>query len=140
MSTYEFQDTRYNTYQKNIRGDATAERGSHFHPTIGSVNPNGFKTSHPRARDHDVARLSLYLLVTKNEGYSPSSPLSLTLYFPDFFFLFFFPSLTSAPPPLIAHSSCLFFFGEVACGTIFLTVVRSEDSMDGWFTPIPHYS
>ena len=31
-------------------------------------------------------------------------------------------------------------FGEVACGTIFLTAVRSRDSTDGRFTPIPHYS
>jgi hypothetical protein len=26
------------------------------------------------------------------------------------------------------------------CGMIFLAVVMSEDSMDGQFTPIPHYS
>jgi hypothetical protein len=28
---------------------ATAERGARFHPTVGSVTPNGFTTSHPRA-------------------------------------------------------------------------------------------
>jgi hypothetical protein len=28
---------------------ATAERGARFHPTVGSANPNGFTTSHPRA-------------------------------------------------------------------------------------------
>jgi hypothetical protein len=27
---------------------ATAERGARFHPTIGSVTPSGFTTSHPR--------------------------------------------------------------------------------------------
>jgi hypothetical protein len=30
-------------------GDATAERGARFHPTVGSATPNGFTTSHPRA-------------------------------------------------------------------------------------------
>jgi hypothetical protein len=30
-------------------GSATAERGAHFHPTVGLTNPNGFTTSHPRA-------------------------------------------------------------------------------------------
>jgi hypothetical protein len=49
MSAYKFQDTRYNTYQKNTRGDATAERGAHFHPTVGSTTPKGFTTSHLRA-------------------------------------------------------------------------------------------
>jgi hypothetical protein len=33
--------------RNNTRGDATAERGARFHPTIGSVTPNGFTTSHP---------------------------------------------------------------------------------------------
>jgi hypothetical protein len=28
---------------------ATAERGARFHPTVGSVTPNEFTTSHPRA-------------------------------------------------------------------------------------------
>jgi hypothetical protein len=28
---------------------ATAERGARFHPTVGSMTPNGFTTSHPRA-------------------------------------------------------------------------------------------
>ena len=27
---------------------ATAERGARFHPTVGSVTPNGFTTSHPQ--------------------------------------------------------------------------------------------
>jgi hypothetical protein len=37
------------TLIRTIRRDATAERGAHFHPTIGSVTPNGFITGHPRA-------------------------------------------------------------------------------------------
>jgi hypothetical protein len=38
-----------NTYQ--IRQcEVTTRRSAHFHPTIGSVTPNGFTTSHPRAR------------------------------------------------------------------------------------------
>ena len=35
---------------KKTLGDATAERGARFHPTIGSETPNGFTTSHPQAR------------------------------------------------------------------------------------------
>jgi hypothetical protein len=38
-----------NTYQKNTRSDAIAERGAHFHPTVGSTTPKGFTTSHPRS-------------------------------------------------------------------------------------------
>jgi hypothetical protein len=28
----------------------TAERGARFHPTVGLVTPDGFTTSHPRAK------------------------------------------------------------------------------------------
>ena len=28
---------------------ATAERGAHFHPTVGLATPSGFTTSHPQA-------------------------------------------------------------------------------------------
>jgi hypothetical protein len=38
------------TLIRNRERDATAERGAHFHPTIGSVTPNGFTTDHPRAK------------------------------------------------------------------------------------------
>jgi hypothetical protein len=35
-------------YEKNTISDATAERGAHFHQTVGSMTPNVFTTSHPR--------------------------------------------------------------------------------------------
>jgi hypothetical protein len=38
------------TLIRNSGRDANAERGARFHPTVGSVTPNGFTTSHPRAR------------------------------------------------------------------------------------------
>jgi hypothetical protein len=38
-----------NTYQKNTRSDATAERGARFHPIVGSATPNEVTTSHPQA-------------------------------------------------------------------------------------------
>jgi hypothetical protein len=37
------------TLIRKTPGDATAERGARFHPTVGSTTPNGFTTSHPRA-------------------------------------------------------------------------------------------
>ena len=38
----------------------TAERGARFHPTVGSMTPNGFTTSHPWARPRCL-RFSLLL-------------------------------------------------------------------------------
>jgi hypothetical protein len=35
--------------ESNTKGYATAERGASFHPTVGSVTPNVFTTSHPQA-------------------------------------------------------------------------------------------
>jgi hypothetical protein len=46
---YIYQDAKGKTLIKiNTRGQATAERGARFHPTIGSATPSGFTTSHPR--------------------------------------------------------------------------------------------
>jgi hypothetical protein len=84
---------------------ATAERGARFHPNVGSTTPNGFTTSHPRAETTMLRGSSLCLPVTENEGYSPYSPLSLTLYFSRVL-PFLFPSRL----PLIPHSSFLFSF------------------------------
>jgi hypothetical protein len=47
---YIFQDARGKTLiRDNTRGQATAERGARFHPTVGLATPSGFTTSHPRA-------------------------------------------------------------------------------------------
>jgi hypothetical protein len=48
------------TLIRNTRRDVTAERGARFHPTIGSVTPDGFTTSHPRAKPRCL-RFSLLL-------------------------------------------------------------------------------
>jgi hypothetical protein len=43
-----FQDAKGKTLiRNNTRGQATAERGARFDPTIGSTTPSGFTTSHP---------------------------------------------------------------------------------------------
>jgi hypothetical protein len=45
-----FQDAKGKTLiRNNTRGQATAERGAHFHPTVGLATPSEFTTSHPRA-------------------------------------------------------------------------------------------
>jgi hypothetical protein len=47
---FHFNAQSMKTLIRTRRRDATAERGACFHPTIGSVTPNGFTTGHPRAR------------------------------------------------------------------------------------------
>ena len=36
------------TLIRKTPGNATAKRGARFHPTVGSVTPNEFTTSHPQ--------------------------------------------------------------------------------------------
>jgi hypothetical protein len=52
----------------------TVEMGDRFHPTVGSVTPNGFTTSHPRARPgcFEVQSPTCISTEIKDEGYSPS--------------------------------------------------------------------
>ena len=113
----------------------TVERGAHFHPTVGSTTPNGFTTSQPRAETTMLrdcvsvcqwprTKVTLLLLCCHSLCVFPEFP-------------FFLPSHLPPHPTLLLP---FFPFGEVVCGTIFLTVVRSEDSTNGRFTPIPHYS
>jgi hypothetical protein len=47
---YSIQDKIYKHLSENTRCEVTTERGARFHPTVGSMTPNGFTTSHPRAR------------------------------------------------------------------------------------------
>jgi hypothetical protein len=43
-----FQDVKGKALiRNNTRGQATAERGARFHPTVDLVTPSGFTTSHP---------------------------------------------------------------------------------------------
>jgi hypothetical protein len=44
---FHIQDEKH--LSENTRSDATAERGARFHPTVGSMTPNRFITSHRRA-------------------------------------------------------------------------------------------
>jgi hypothetical protein len=46
---FQFKTQGIKTLIRTIRHNATAERGARFHPTIGSVTPDGFITGHPRA-------------------------------------------------------------------------------------------
>jgi hypothetical protein len=57
-----------------MKRDATAERGARFHPIVGSVTPNEFTTSHPRARPrcYVIQSLTSISMEVKDEGYSPS--------------------------------------------------------------------
>jgi hypothetical protein len=73
-SSYSVRNTRYKTLRKYTKHDATTERGSHFHPTIGSVTPKRFTTSHPQARPRcfEVQSPASSSIEIKDEGYSPS--------------------------------------------------------------------
>jgi hypothetical protein len=73
-SSYSIQNTRHKTLIISTRRDATAERGARFHPTVGSVTPNGFTTSHPRARPRcfEIQSPTSSSTEVKDEGYSPS--------------------------------------------------------------------
>jgi hypothetical protein len=70
---------RHKYLSENTRCNATAERGARFHPTVGSATPNGFTTSHPRARPRcfETQSLTSRSSEVQDEGYSPS-PLLMT--------------------------------------------------------------
>jgi hypothetical protein len=113
-----------NTYQKNTRYDATAKRGARFHPTVGSATPNGFTTSHPRARPRGFETQSptSHSSKVKDKGYSPSPLLKTHC---------IFQSSSSSPSAIPValpspHTSFLALSCKVACGANSPTVVRSE--------------
>jgi hypothetical protein len=132
------------TLIRNSGRDANAERGARFHPTVGSVIPTGFTTSHPRARPRCFETQSPASSSTevKDEGYSPS-PLFMTLcifgvplvLLPRFLSR----ALLLSPPPF--HTSFLAFFlqgcvwHEFPCPWSGLRA-----STDGRFTPIPSFT
>jgi hypothetical protein len=111
---YSIQDTRYKHLSENTRCDATAERGARFHPTVGSVTPNGFTTSHPRARPRCL-RFSL-LLPAQRKSRTKVTLLLLCSELPVFPELLRFSSMipvahafSRPPPPPFPHFlSCLF--------------------------------
>jgi hypothetical protein len=132
-----------NTYQKNTRCNATAERGARFHPTVGSATPKGFTTSHPRARPRcfETQSLTSRSSEVQDEGYSPS-PLLITLCIsrsssgsPFCDSCHVCVSVCSPLPP----PSTLLSSYEVACGTKFpVRWSGLRASMDGRFAPSPH--
>jgi hypothetical protein len=125
-----------NTYQKTP-GDATAERGARFHPTVGSATPNGFTTSHPRARPRCCETESLFVRSRERRLLSFFSAYQSLCVFSRV--LRFLPSCDLCRDCPLPHLFPAFSFsGEVACGMNFPAVVRSEASTDGRFTPIPH--
>ena len=74
MSMFLIQNTRHKTLIKSTRCDVTADRGAHFHPTVGSVTPNRFTTSHPRPRPRcfEIQSPTSNSTKVKDEGYSLS--------------------------------------------------------------------
>jgi hypothetical protein len=123
----------------------TVEEGARFHPTVGSTTPNGFTTSHPRARPRcfETQSLTSRSSEVQDEGYSPSPLLMTPCIFPEFLWFSFRDSChacvclyapLSPPPPSTLLSSY-----EVACGMKFpVRWSGLRDSMDGWFAPSPH--
>jgi hypothetical protein len=116
----------------------TAERGVHFHPTIGSMTPNRFTTSHPRATPRCL-RFSI-LLPAQRKSRTKVTLLLLCSELPVFpeFLLVFFCDLCRA------HS--LFPFPTLPFFPFLQYCVWCEfprpwsglrASMDGRFTPIP---
>jgi hypothetical protein len=117
---YSIQNTRHKHLSENTRCDATAERGARFHPTVGSVTPNGFTTSHPRARPRCLrfslllpaqrkSRTKVTLLLLCSElpvfpEFSSSLPRSLSRVF------------SLSPPPTLPF---LPFLCKIACGANF---------------------
>ena len=137
---YSIQDTRYKHLLENTRCDATAERGARFHPTVGSVTPNGFTTSHPRARTRGLrfnflllaqrkSRMKVILLLLCSE--LPVFPefFKFSLAIPDAFSLF--SHLTTLP--------LLSFLYKIACGTNFPIHGQFWEMLRmGGSTPSPH--
>jgi hypothetical protein len=113
---YSIQDTRYKHLSENTRCDATAERGARFHPTVGSVTPNGFTTSHPRARPRCL-RFSLLLPAQRKSRMKVTLLLlcSELPVFPELLLVFFRdPCRARSPPPFPHFLSCLFC--KIVCG------------------------
>jgi hypothetical protein len=138
---YSIQDTRYKHLSENTRCDATAERGARFHPTVGSVTPNGFTTSHPRARPRCL-RFSL-LLPAQRKSRTKVTLLLLCSELPVFleFLSVLFRDLCRAcsplsPPPY--HTSSLAFSLQDCVWREFPHPWSGLGAVtDGRFTPIP---
>jgi hypothetical protein len=110
------------TLIRNSRRDANAERGARFHPTVGSVTPNRFTTSHPRARPRCL-RFN-FLLPAQRKTRTKVTLLLLCSELPVFpEFLQFFPAIPVARvlsllPPLTTLP-LLPFLCKIACGVNF---------------------
>ena len=106
MSAYKFQDARCKHLSEiTLDVTATTERGAHFHSTVGSMTPNGFTTSHPRAET---------ILLRDCVSVCQWPRMKVTLLLLCYHSLCIFPKLflSSFPRvcPVITHSSGLFSF------------------------------
>ena len=106
----------------------TAEKGDHFDPTVGSVTPNRFTTSHPWARPwcFEIQSPTSSLMEVKDEGYSPY-PMLITLCVSRVFSnsLLWSLSCVFSLSPLPHFLSCL-FSTRLCVAQISSSVVRSE--------------
>jgi hypothetical protein len=129
------------TLIRNFGRDANAERGARFHPTIGSVTPNGFTTSHPRARPRCLrfnfllpaqwkSRMKVTLLLLYSE----------LLVFLEF--LQFFPTIPVARvlslfSPLLPHFLSCLFSARLCVARISPSAVRSGSYYEWVVHPHP---
>jgi hypothetical protein len=131
------------TLIRNFGHDVNVERGAHFHPTVGSMIPTRFTTSHPRARPRCFETQSPASSSTefKDEGYSPS-PLFMTLCIfevPMVLLPRFLSHPLSLPPfttlPLLPFSLQDCVWHKFLCPWSGLRA-----STDGWFSAIPSFN
>jgi hypothetical protein len=142
------------------------KRGAHFHPTIGSVTPNGFMIGHPLSLSHDALRFNLLLLsqqklgrkvtlllpiqkIDQDKGYSPS-PSSISNFYDQnsFFFLQSFLGLESFlshlcifflhRSPSVHHALFLSSLDKIACGVNPPVCGQVRKPYQWAFFPIPH--
>jgi hypothetical protein len=127
------------TLIRNSGRDANAERGARFHPTVGSVTPNGFTTSHPRARPRCL-RFSL-LLPAQRKSRTKVTLLLLCSELPVFPELLQFSSAIPVARVLSSlpyHTSSLAFSLQDCMWREFPHPWSGLGAVtDGWFTPIP---
>ena len=147
---YSIQNTRHKTLIRTTRCDATVQKGARFHPTIGSVTPNGFIIGHPelRPRCSEIQSLTSSSTEVRDKGYSSSTDTEntprqrlLSFSYPD-------PGVEVLLCNLLCNLLCFlyshthaFFLAspcKIACAANFPSVVSSESFTDGWSAPFPH--
>jgi hypothetical protein len=134
---YSIQNTRHK-HLSETPGVTTAERGARFHPTVGSVTPNGFTTSHPRARPRCL-RFSL-LLPAQRKSRTKVTLLLLCSelpVFPEFLPVLFRDPYRAYSLPPFPTLPFLPFLQDCVWHEFPRPWSGLRASTDGWFTPIP---